>query len=159
MTEEIVELNEFGLTSKQDEAAMLEAYSGMDRRKIAETIGISPTTFYKWKKKPEYIATVDRYEREKKNLARSKFLGLLDRAIDVQAKLMESKDESIALKASDKIIQYNVGKPTASLTVNTNSNEGKGNSTPKDILEMEDAEFEQRMLGGHDEEDEHEDDE
>jgi hypothetical protein len=159
MKQEVIEVNEDGLTSKQDEFCMLEAYGGMDRRSIFKTVGISHQTGYNWLKKPEIIATIDRHRQEKKNLAKSLFLRHLDEAIEVQAKLMKSSDESIRLKASDKIIQYNIGKPTAQLTVNTNSNDGNGGNVPKDILEMEDAEFEQRMLGGHDEEYEHEDDE
>jgi transposase-like protein len=159
MTQELIEFNEDGLTAKQEELAILEAYGGMTRVDIAKQLGINRQTLYNWLKKPEIVATIDKHRQEKKNLARSIFLMHLEEAVAVQAKLMKSSDESIRLKASDRIIQYNIGKPTAQLTVNTNSNDGNGGNVPKDILEMEDAEFEQRMLGGHDEEDEREDDE
>ncbi|MGP7815548.1 phBC6A51 family helix-turn-helix protein [Niallia sp. 01092] len=143
--DELMKLNELGLTEQQDEAACLLAYGGMEKQMIAKAVGVSRTTLYKWEKKPEFIEAVDIYKRDKKNVSRSLMLGLLEEAVKVQAALLKSEDESIRLKASDRIVQHVLGKPSSSIELTTNLNNNEG-STPKDILEMEDEEFERKML-------------
>lgn len=134
-----------GLTAKQNEVAILEAYGGMDRRTIAKTVNVSPTTYYQWLKKPEMIAAIDKYAQEKKNLAKSFLLKNLDKASKTLAELMNSKDDSIRLKAADRILQYGVGKPSTSLHVTSELTNINQSNTPRDILDMEDEEFERRL--------------
>ncbi|UQX56065.1 helix-turn-helix domain-containing protein [Cytobacillus pseudoceanisediminis] len=66
MSNEVKEYVPDGLTDKQNEVAILEAYGGMDRRQISKTVGISHQTLYTYLKKPEVIATIDKYRQEKK---------------------------------------------------------------------------------------------
>ncbi|MEH7346088.1 phBC6A51 family helix-turn-helix protein [Bacillus sp. JJ1532] len=134
-----------GLTSQQNEAAILEAYGGMDRSTIAKTVGVSRTTYYQWLKKPEMMTAIDKYAQEKKNLAKSFLLKNLDKASETLAELMNSKDDSIRLKAADRILQYGVGKPSSSLHVTSDLTNVNHSNTPKDILDMEDEEFESRL--------------
>ena len=149
------EVSEFGLNAKQEEAAILEAYGGMDVTTIAKRVGVSRQTIYTYRKKKEYIEAVDRFKQEKKNMARSYFLSNLEEAVTTLGKLMRSNDESIALKASREFIHNALGKPTSNVQLNTSITENSSNA-PKDILEMEDEEFEQRMLAGDSEENEDE---
>ncbi|UQX56064.1 hypothetical protein M5V91_10785 [Cytobacillus pseudoceanisediminis] len=58
---------------------------------------------------------------------------------------MDSPDDSIRLKAADRVLQYGVGKPSSSLHVTTNLTNSNQGDTPKDILDMEDMEFENKL--------------
>lgn len=141
------ELSTFGLSAKQEEAAVLEAYGGMDVVAIAKAVGVTRQTIYSYRKKKEYIDAIDTFKQEKKNMARSFFLNHLDEAVTTLSKLMRSSDQSIALKASREFIHNALGKPTSNVQLNTSIID-HGANAPKDILEMEDEEFEQRMLSG-----------
>lgn len=143
--EEIIKLNELGLTEQQDQAASLLAYGGIEKQEIAKIVKCSRTTLWQWEKKPEFMAAVDIHKRDKKNVARSMMLGILEKAIKVQEDLLQSDDESIRFKASDRIISHALGKPSSSIELTTNISNGDS-GTPKDILDMEDEEFERKML-------------
>lgn len=121
------------------------ARGGIERKEIAEQVGISRATLYNWLKKPEFNAEVDRRIQEYKDFGHMMFLTYLPRAIEGYWNMTtNTRNHNAAGAGYQYFIDRSLGKTTDKTEVTVNSVD-KGNEIEPVILDMEQLAFEQSM--------------
>ena len=70
----------------------------------ARTAGVSESTLYRWMEDPAFREELDRMRQEAAHLARSQIMGLLPRAVEVLAELLNHPDAALRLRAARDIL-------------------------------------------------------
>ncbi|WP_425203992.1 phBC6A51 family helix-turn-helix protein [Priestia megaterium] len=133
------------LTKQQLMACEMLARGGIERKEIAEQVGISRATLYNWLKKPEFNAEVDRRIQEYKDFGHMMFLTYLPRAIEGYWNMTTStRNHNAAGAGYQYFIDRSLGKTTDKTEVTVNGVD-KGSEIEPVILDMEQLAFEQSM--------------
>lgn len=123
------------LTDKQNKAINM-LFEGMDKTRIAEELGISRTTLYKWFKDDDFIAERHRREQEFCKNALSDLKGNAKKLLDEVEKLAYTADsEAIRLQALQSLLDRIFGKASTKSEISIEK------TTEKDIdlKELEDT--------------------
>lgn len=90
-----------GLTTKQEEAAVMVAEDHYDLQQIAEKIGITPRALYKWRQKPAFQERVERLSEQIAKDALKRGVARKGYRINVLADLQRKLLSVIEQRASD----------------------------------------------------------
>jgi hypothetical protein len=77
----IANQDEFEELPPRDKASLLVAIDELTDARIAEKVGISAPTLYRWKRDPEFLAAVDAHNAAFREIARRKGAAILDRRV------------------------------------------------------------------------------
>jgi hypothetical protein len=94
-----------GLSDQQREGARLAAagWRGVD---IAEHLGVAQETVSRWRKKPEYIATIEAILSAARSETVGRLTELTDKALDVIDEMLDYRyDKSLKLRAAVALLQ------------------------------------------------------
>jgi hypothetical protein len=113
--------------AKQEQAAMLLS-TGLSAVSVSKIICIAPETVSRWKSNPDFQAKVNEFQAEKVNLAREQLRESAKKAASTIESLLDSKNETIKLKAATALLRLsNVDTPAKLFA-------GIGPTDPIDIL-------------------------
>lgn len=92
------------LTKKQNQAVILMVTSDLTQREIATEIKVSEVSLSNWKKKPEFIEALEKYQ--------TKFLNsMTSEAMRTLKSLLMAENENVRLSAAKDILDRNGYKP------------------------------------------------
>lgn len=109
-------------------AAALMLSTGSSAVTVAKQLKIAPETISRWKIVPEFQALINEYQTERISVAREQLREASKKAVDTINSLMDSKTETIRLKAAVSLLKLsNIDQPQHLFA-------GIGSSDPMDIL-------------------------
>ncbi|MGG3925675.1 phBC6A51 family helix-turn-helix protein [Metabacillus fastidiosus] len=132
-------MSEERLTIQQESAAQLLASGGIEKQDIADKVGVSRTTLWKWENKDLFRARVDELQREFESFGVSLISSKFVEAVNDYWDLIKNTENSrVKAEGLRYFIDRKIGKPTNKVDVGVNSNLNDG--VNEDII---DAEFDQ----------------
>lgn len=113
--------SEKDLKPKQRKAIEMLVYQGMNKGDIANELKISPQTLSNWLNPTKNEAFVTVYEKEletAENMRKRNYKAVAQKAQDKLIELIDSKNEKIALRACNAILDRAGDKPAENVNLN-----------------------------------------
>lgn len=128
---------------KQDAINML-VQGGMKKTDIAKKLGIGRTTLYDWLDNPDFVAALDKAERQLKEFGKKQVTAKLDAAIDKLWDLAETTDnQMVKAKVLQFFVDQAIGKASSKMEITAETVQQKVIDTDeleKELNELEEHE-------------------